>query len=177
MMVTHKIVQQEATELKNILNSGDVQIPDFWSCAWPCLALILWLVCIPLVAFGITTGISDDEAFSSIFDAFFGFLLSMMLFSMRSFYLSIPASFRNTSKVLGLLVKKARTYILVAAILNLLCMVFAIRANLGTLGYHVPNIFILCIIGFVFSADIGRYRLSAFTAALELIKSRKQGGE
>lgn len=176
-MVTHKIVQQEASELKDLLKKGEVQIPDFFSCAWPGFVFILWLVALPLIAFGVTTGISEDEAFSSIFDAFFGFLLFFLFFNIRSLYLSMPAKFRNHSHVLGLLVRKVRVYILVVAISNVICLTFAITANLGTLGYHVPNIFIMVVIGFIFSADIGRYRLSAFTSAMELLKSRKQGGE
>ncbi len=34
-MLTHKIIQSEIEELKQILVHNDLEIPSFWRCIWP----------------------------------------------------------------------------------------------------------------------------------------------
>lgn len=79
--------------------------------------------------------------------------------------------------MLELLSKKVKSYAMVFLSLVLILSVLAANSALGSMAYIIPLIFFTVMMVFIFNMDIGRYRLSAFTAALELIKSRKQGGE
>lgn len=175
-MVNHMVIKEEMTELKNVLSSGEIEIPNFWSCVWPGLFVIAWLVIFPLAVFFMFGGLSDEVVFSSVFNLVVGFILFFMTFNVRSLYLSVPGGFRRKSEVLKLLKSKAKCYIVIYMSLNLVLLFFAAVTKVGAIAYYVPNMFILVACGLVFSADIGRYHLSAFTSVLALIKSHKQQG-
>jgi len=111
------------------------------------------------------------------FGGFLGLLLMFLLVNIRSLYLSLPKEFRDSSLVIKLLVRKAKIYIVIFIAINFLSG-FILNAEAFTgLLYFAITIISGMLLSFMFNADIGRYRLSAFTSVLELLKSRKQGGE
>jgi hypothetical protein len=79
--------------------------------------------------------------------------------------------------VLALIRKKVETYARTFAVLVLILSLLAANSALGSMAYIIPLVFCTVMLVFIFNMDIGRYRLSAFTSAMELLKSRKQGGE
>lgn len=176
-MITHKIVQAETESVKSLIDSGDVCIPEFWDCAWSGFVVMAWLVLVPLIGYSIFGQLTEDVAVCSLINLVLGFIIFFMLFNVRSVYLSIPKGFREQSMILLMLRKKLKSYIMTFIVINLCLLISSISTGTGALGYYVPNMFVLVFIGMIFSADIGRYRLSAFTSVLKLIKSRKQGGE
>lgn len=177
MTITHKTVQAEAEALKSIIDSGDVCIPGFWDCAWPGFLLILWLTIWPAIVFGLFTAPSEGTLIAIGFSVFFGFLINFGIFNARSMYLALPLSFRQSSKIIAMIKKKAIAYLFVFLAFNVVAGLLSDNDKGGALQYLFPTIVTFCILGFIFSSDIGRYRLSAFTSAMELLKSRKQGGE
>ncbi|AIM24252.1 hypothetical protein [Serratia sp. SCBI] len=177
MTITHKTVQEEAKKLKSIFETGDVEIPSFWNCAWPGMLLVVWLVLWPFIAFGILSEPSEGIVIAIGFGAFLGFLVSIAIFNTRSLYLAIPSSFRNESKVFALVKNKIKYYLMTFVVINFFVGCFAESSKAGSFLYTFVTIAAMVILAFIFAADIGRYRLSVFTSVLELIKSRKQGGE
>lgn len=177
MMITHKTVQAETESVKSLIDSGDVCIPEFWDCAWPGFIVMAWLVLVPLMGYSITGHLTEDVAVCSLINLVLGFIIFFMFFNIRSIYLSIPKGFREQSMILLMLRRKVKSYIMTFIVINLCLLILSISTGTGALGYYVPNMFILVFIGMIFSADIGRYRISAFTSVLKLLKSRKQGGE
>ncbi|WP_368927294.1 hypothetical protein [Serratia marcescens] len=176
MTITHKTVQEEAKKLKSIFETGDVEIPSFWHCAWPGGLLVIWLVLWPLIAFGILSVPSEGMAIAIGFGGFLGFLVAIAIFNTRSLYLAIPSSFRSESKVFALVKNKVKYYLITFVVINFLVGCLAESSKAGSFLYTFVTIAAMVILAFIFSADIGRYRLSVFTSVLELIKSRKQGG-
>lgn len=176
MKLTHKIIQEESEVLKKHLQDGDVEIPSMWSCAWPGLLLILWLTLWPAFVFDFLTTPSEGTLIAMGFGAFLGVIVFFGMFNFCSIYLSLSINFRETSKVIHVLRKKTIVYFVVFIIINFLTGFLADNSKAGALQYLFPTVVSLCILGFIMSADIGRYRLSAFTSVLELIKSHKQQG-
>jgi hypothetical protein len=177
MMVTHKIVQQEAAELNALLKAGDIQIPNFWSCVWPGLLLVAWLTLCPLLSFYLSGQPVGELLTVAGAGAFLGVLLSLWVINVRSLYLALPRIFRDESEVLSLIRKKVRGYAVTFATLILLFSLFAAYSGMGSMAFLFPLILCTAMMVFIFNMDIGRYRLSAFTSVLELLKARKQGGE
>lgn len=176
MKVTHKVIQEEAAILKKHLLAGDVEIPSMWSCAWPGILIIAWLVFLPFMTFRFYYLYTDDGIQAMGAGAFFGFMILVMIMNVRCVYLSIPKEFRDASKTLRLLRNKIYVYLTFVLTIISVCAVWAPRTNGGVIIYFVPMVLVSVIALFIFSADVGRYRLSAFTSVLELIKSHKQQG-
>ena len=131
----------------------------------------------PLIAFGILSEPSEGIVIAIGFGGFLGFLVAIAIFNTRSLYLSIPSGFRNESKVFALVRNKIKYYLMTFVVVNFLVGCFAESSKAGSFLYTFVTIAAMVILAFIFAADIGRYRLSAFTSVLELLKSRKQGGE
>lgn len=176
MKLTHKIIQEEAEVLKKHLLSGDVEIPSLWSCSWPGMLIIAWLVFLPFMTFKFYCLYTDDGIQAMGAGAFFGFMMLVAIINARSVYLSIPKIFREKSKTLRLLRNKVYVYLTVVLTIISGCAVWAPRTNGGAIIYFVPIALVSGISLVIFLADIGRYRLSVFTSVLALIKSHKQQG-
>lgn len=176
MMVTHKIIKDEAAQLKELMDE-QLEIPSFFSCVKPAILMEVWMVLCPLVSFFLADQRDSELLIATGMSAFLGFLISVSIVNGRSLYLSLPVQLRESSQVLELLSKKVKSYAMVFLSLVLILSVLAANSALGSMAYIIPLILFTVMMVFIFNMDIGRYRLSAFTAALELIKSRKQGGE
>lgn len=48
-MLTHKIIQSEIEELKQILVHNDLEIPSFWRCIWPSMHGVVFTIILSLV--------------------------------------------------------------------------------------------------------------------------------
>lgn len=176
-MITHNTVSQEAKKIKEILDEGDLIIPGFYKCFWPCLAFVIWMVVWPFIAFCVFGDLQDEAFLLMGFLGFFGFGMSLIIFNARSLYLSLPLTFRKDSKIISMLKGKILSYFFIFIALNVLTGLFMEKSKSGLVFYTFITVGCLSILAVIFGADISRYRLSAFTSALELIKSRKKGGE
>jgi hypothetical protein len=175
-MVTHMTIKSEAAQLRELMGEH-LEIPSFFLCVRPALLLELWMILCPLTSFWLA-GQRESELLSATGpSAFLGILLSVSIVNGRSLYLSLPSHFRESSKVLALIRKKVETYARTFAVLVLILSLLAANSALGSMAYIIPLVFCTVMLVFIFNMDIGRYRLSAFTSAMELLKSRKQGGE
>ncbi|HGJ5864312.1 MAG TPA: hypothetical protein ACHBZ9_21105 [Arsenophonus nasoniae] len=171
-MITHKILSEEAKELKKILKNGEMIIPTFWECCRP--ALIYWVVMMAWVFFVFNFTLSGELLLALMFTSFLCFLLFLGITGTRGNYLAIPSDFRRKSICLKGLKKKLKLYIifyfstLMAFGLFLkLCVV-----KLFALFFVVPHLFLIIFIIAIFSIDISRYQLSAFVAIIEQFKDQ-----
>lgn len=176
-MIMHKEVQEEVKALKASIEAGGVEVPDFWRCTWPGLVIFLWISFVPSVFFYICMGLTSETIAVMGFSSFIGILLFFFSINIVSLYLSIPRKFRDESKVLKLLKNKSKNYLFIYLCISSVLAIISANSGLGDMAYLGPNMLVIFLISMFFKADIGRYRLSAFTSAMELLKSRKQGGE
>ncbi|HAV2138838.1 TPA: hypothetical protein JHJ70_004822 [Serratia marcescens] len=174
-MITHTTVKDETEKLSKLM-VDHLEIPSMFDCVKPAILLELWMVLCPIVSFSLAGQRIGDLLSALGGGAFLGVLVSFGIINGRSLYLSLPRAFRESSEVLSLLTKKIRAYAKAYGILVLVISLLAAYSGMGALAYLIPLVFCTVMTGFVFSIDIGRYRLSAFTSVLELLKSRKQGG-
>lgn len=173
----HDTIRKEAAQLKEIILNGNLAIPSFWDCVWPGLAMMAWIVICPFITFQMYIDIYMDDLEAVGGGLFVGFIISFMIFNMRSLYLTIPVSFRSQSKFLSMVRKKLSIYCLVYMIVVVLAAYLATYSSWKVILYVPPLIAAYVLIMVIGAADLGRYRVSAFASVLELLKSRKQGGE
>jgi hypothetical protein len=173
----HETLRKEAAELKELILNGEVSIPSFWGCVWPGLVIMAWIVICPFITFQMYIDISRDELEAIGAGLFVGGMFTFMIFNIRSLYLAVPKKFRVNSLFLNMLRKKAVVYysifFLVVAVASYLSTYTNWKVIIYLPGLGIPFLFIMIIA----SADLGRYRMTAFASVLELLKSRKQGGE
>ncbi|HGM5003786.1 hypothetical protein I5P72_23000 [Serratia ureilytica] len=175
-MITHTTVKNETEKLSKLMVEH-LEIPSMFACVKPAIFLELWMIICPLLSFLLAEQRTGDLLSAVGGGAFLGVIVSFAIINGRSLYLSLPREFRESSEVLLLLTKKIGTYAKAYGILVLMISLSAAYSGMGSLAYLIPLVFCTVMTGFIFNIDIGRYRLSAFTSVLELLKSRKQGGE
>lgn len=167
-MITHSIIQQEADDLKDKLSKEDVEIPSILRCMRPGIIILAWQIACPYITFSILFNSSISDVLTAVgFSGFVGCILLFAITNGVSFYLSLPASFRETSRVLAFISCKIKTYGYVYAGLLAVVSLFGAYSNMGPLAYLMPMMFVIVGVGFTFNADVGRYRLSVFRTVVE----------
>ncbi|MFT2793863.1 hypothetical protein ACMV5I_28115 [Serratia sp. T13T92] len=169
-MLTQKVIREEIEELKAIMASDALVIPGFWDCAKPGVVVLLLMFISPLVAFSLNGDRIEEDLFAVGMSTFIGLMILLIVANYRGFILSLPASFRNKSKIIGVYARKVKGYAIGYAVLNLvLCLLVAFYGVKSAL-YSFLIIPLTVFTVFVFMADISRYKLSAFT---EIVKAAK----
>ncbi|MEN3262947.1 hypothetical protein AAH678_30350 [Sodalis endosymbiont of Spalangia cameroni] len=177
MIISQKIIKNETQQLKNLMMKDELEIPSFFNCVKPALFFVLWMILCPYGCFELAGQEVDETLTATGGGGFLGLLLSFGSVSGRSLYLSLPEKFRRSSKVLELFRLKVKIYIIAYAIMIFLFSLLGANSAIGSMAYLFPLVLGTLITVFIFNIDIGRYRLSAFTSVLELIKAHKQGGD
>ncbi|MBA4823528.1 hypothetical protein H2241_21575 [Pantoea ananatis] len=173
-MLTQQVIREEIEELKKLVANDELEIPHFWECAKPGFFIWLWLFVCPLIAFNMSGAILKDTVISVGFSSFLGFILFFWVINLSGYVLSIPRSFRRRSRVIVMLGKKIRNY-LVAYMLIVLALAFiAAFSRVGALSYGVPLMFVTVFFAVIFNADISRYKLSALSEVIKFVSKRNE---
>ncbi|CAI2535044.1 conjugal transfer entry exclusion protein TraS [Serratia ficaria] len=175
--MNHETIKKEAAQLKDIVLNGELTIPSFWDCVWPGLAMMAWIIICPFVTFQLYIDISRDELEAVGAGLFVGLIFTFGVFNVRSIYLAVPRNFREKSIFFRVISKKLIAYYVIYLCVVAFASYLATYTNWKIIFYVPPlliaNVFIMVIA----ATDLGRYRMSAFSSVLELIKSRRQGSE
>lgn len=172
-MLTHRIIQGEIEELKQILAHKDLEIPPFWHCVWPGLVCMLWFLSSSYFSYWQNEYATALDKMAAMI-----FALAMSVFSVvtisniRGLFLSLPVSFRKKSIIFKCLSIKCRVYGVFILIL-FSCFAF-------TFSYYTVNAIVFCVVtGFcniliimVMNIDLGRYQLATLTSVIELFKGK-----
>lgn len=173
----HNTFKNEAEKLKYIISNGNLHIPSFWECVWPGVLMIFWIVICPVIAFQMYIEMYSGDPMIIASGVFVGMLFTVAIFNIRSWYLAIPYEFRVNSIFFKKLKSKLVAYYLVYMLVVPIASYFSTYTTVEAAFYAGPLLISLLLIMFIGLMDISRYRVSAFSSVLELIKSRKQGGE
>lgn len=169
-MITRKLIQQEAKELKQALKIGEMVIPSFWPCCWPGLMYVGFTF--------ILSGFSTHWKFNDFFlVAILSFIVFMVISGLRSHYLCIPRDFLKRSKLFSLLKNKVKIYLCAhLMMITFSSIFFHFYFPVDADKFMNPNFSVMLLLSIiisvaVFSIDIGRYQLSAFVAIIESFKN------
>lgn len=174
-MITNKIIQQETEELKQILKSGDLEIPSMWTCLWPGLGITLWLLLCVLLSINSSLFVRDFKGFEIlvpvVFSLFMGLMITLATASARGTYLSVPSGFRQQSQLYAFFGKKIKQYALVYIVVMGGMPYLLLYMGVGLLIYAFIGGLFTVILWFVLSIDIGRYQLSMLSSVINACKN------
>ncbi|MCE9902119.1 conjugal transfer protein TraS [Hafnia paralvei] len=174
-MITHKIIQQETEELKQILKQGDLEVPSMWTCLWPGLVVALWLLVCLLLSFNSSLFVRDFKGFDILvplaFCCFMGLMITLGTANARGTYLSVPSGFRQKSQLYAFFGKKIKQYALVYIVVMGGMPYLLLFLGLGLILYAFIGMFFTVIMGFILSIDISRYQLSMLSSVINACKS------
>lgn len=172
-MLTHKIIQGEIEELKQILAHQDLEIPPFWRCIWPGLVCMLWFLLSSYLSYwssDFATGL--DKIASMVFAGGVGVFSIIATANIRSLFLSLPESFRKKSLFFGFLAKKCKVYGVVVFV-TFACLAFLSAYNgINAVVFIVVTGFSLLLTIMVMNIDLGRYQLATLTSVIESVRSK-----
>ena len=171
-MLTQKIIREEIEELKAIMASDALVIPGFWDCARPGVVVLLLMFISPLVAFGLSNGRSEEDLLAVGMSTFIGLMILLIVANYRGVILSIPAPFRNKSKIISLYARKVKGYAIGYAVLNLVLCLLVVFYGVQSFLYTLLVIPLTVFTVFIFMADVSRYRLSALTEVVKVVKAQ-----
>lgn len=170
-MITNKIIQQEAEELKQILESGDLEIPSMWTCLWPGLGITLWLLMCSLLGNSLSSYNDWDKLTSIVFSVFSGFLITIGSASGRASFLSVPTNFRNKSQTFIFFGSKLKKYTVFYMFMIGFILILTSALSVGDLlGVGLSFVFSMAIF-FIFYIDMGRYQLSILSSVINACKN------
>ncbi|EAQ4379568.1 protein traS [Salmonella enterica] len=167
-MITQQIVRQELETLKRYIDSGGVRIPSLWSSMRMGVSIVAWMIfCSVIMSFFITQKTSET-LMSVLFGGWIGFIIMLVVAKMRMLYLSLPENFVKESLLAKTFYSKVKLYYITYLILIFL---FSIA---GGIVYCFGSILLTVIMTFLFSLDIGRYKVAGVVEVINsYIKSRQ----
>ncbi|QDL35789.1 hypothetical protein [Serratia liquefaciens] len=171
-MLTQKIIRQEIEELKAIMASDSLVVPSMWECAKPGVLILLWLFICPLLAFSLSNVILSEVASAVGFSTFMGVIIAFGITNGLGMVYAVPRDFREKSIVMMLIQRKVVKYSTVYMLTVFALALFGAFGIRDSFGYLMPLMFITGGFVFFFSADISRYKLSAFTEIVKAVKAQ-----
>ncbi|EDL0765007.1 protein traS [Salmonella enterica] len=167
-MITQQTVRQELETLKRYIDSGGVRIPSLWSSMRMGVSIVAWMIfCSVIMSFFITQKTSET-LMSVLFGGWIGFIIMLVVAKMRMLYLSLPENFVKESLLAKTFYSKVKLYYITYLILIFL---FSIA---GGIVYCFGSILLTVIMTFLFSLDIGRYKVAGVVEVINsYIKSRQ----
>ncbi|EAA8036377.1 protein traS [Salmonella enterica] len=167
-MITQQTVRQELETLKRYIDSGGVRIPSLWSSMRMGVSIVAWMIfCSVIMSFFITQKTSET-LMSVLFGGWIGFIIMLVVAKMRMLYLSLPENFVKESLLAKTFSSKVKLYYITYLILIFL---FSIA---GGIVYCFGSILLTVIMTFLFSLDIGRYKVAGVVEVINsYIKSRQ----
>ncbi|HHC2877626.1 TPA: hypothetical protein ACN7Z1_004653 [Klebsiella pneumoniae] len=172
-MLTHQIIQSEVEELKRILTERDLTIPSFWSCIWPGLACMLWFLLSSYFPYWLSDYASGiDKITVTVFAGAMGFFFIVVTAKARSYFLSLPESFRKQSKFVNFLLAKCKVYggsiLLMFTCLSFYCSF----TYIDSIVFCVITFFYIIVTVLVMNIDLGRYQLATLMSVVESVRNK-----
>lgn len=173
-MLTHKIIQSEIDELKQILVHKDLEIPSFWRCIWPGLVCMVWFLLSSYLSYWLSDYASGLEKIAAmVFAGAIGVFSIVIIANTRSHFLSLPESFRRESKFFNYLTVKCKAYgVFILIIFPCLAFYFS-SIHLNAIVFSVITFFSILVTMMVMNIDLGRYQLATLTSVIESVKSKE----
>ncbi len=178
-MIANKNIRQDINELKKCLVDAELEIPTMWTCIWPGLLFMVWLIVCVFIGVSLS-GYFDDSVYSksneiNVIASFImaigvGLLTTFSSASGRSLFLSVPKPFRQRSILYFLLGKKIKFYYFLAMAISLVLCVMCGVLNIPMWGVVFFFLFLLCVF---MTIDFGRYQLAAFSNVISAFKESK----
>ncbi len=173
-MLTHQIIQGEIDELKLVLTEKDLMIPSFWSCIWPGLTCMLWFLLSSYFSYWLSDYASGiDKITVMVFAGAMGFFSIVVTAKTRSYFLSLPESFRKNSRFVNFLLAKCKMYgVCILFIFPCLAFYFSFT-HLDSIIFCVITFFCIIVTVMVMNIDLGRYQLTTLTSVIESVKNKE----
>lgn len=93
-MLTHKIIQSEIEELKQILVHKDLEIPSFWRCIWPGLVCMVWFLLSSYLSYWLSDYASGLEKIAvMVFAGAIGVFSIVIIANTRSHFLVMTPTY------------------------------------------------------------------------------------
>lgn len=167
-MITQQTVRQELETLKRYIDSGGVRIPSLWSSMRMGVSIVAWMIFCPVIMSFFITQKTSETLMSVLFGGWIGFIIMLVVAKMRMLYLSLPEDFVKESLLAKTFSSKVKLYYITYMILIFL---FSIA---GGIVYCFGSILLTVIMTFLFSLDIGRYKVAGVVEVINsYIKSRQ----
>lgn len=165
MNITNKMIKEDVAMLSRVFLNHECEVPPFWKCMRLGLSIFVGLVSWQTF-FALTTE-NFSGGFSIFLAVFFGFIIILSCFGMSARYYSLPEGIREKSIIIRFVKTKIKYY---AFSLMLMYVIFTLGLRMTEVFIPVACIvflFVTFIITFmIFLADMGRYDLSLFNAAI-----------
>ncbi|EAM6226096.1 protein traS [Salmonella enterica] len=167
-MITQQTVRQELETLKRYIDSGGVRIPSLWSSMRMGVSIVAWMIFCPVIMSFFITQKTSETLMSVLFGGWIGFIIMLVVAKMRMLYLSLPENFVKESLLAKTFSSKVKLYYITYMILIFL---FSIA---GGIVYCFGSVLLTVIMTFLFSLDIGRYKVAGVVEVINsYIKSRQ----
>lgn len=165
MNITNKMIKDDVAMISRVFLNHECEVPPFWKCMRLGLSIFVGLVSWQTL-FALTTK-NFSGGFSIFFAVAIGFIIILSCFGMSAKYYSLPAEVREKSIVIRFVKTKIKYY---ALFVISMYAVFTLALRATDIFIPVACIvflFVTSIITFmIFLADLGRYDLSLFSAAI-----------
>ncbi|HIB1630931.1 TPA: conjugal transfer entry exclusion protein TraS [Salmonella enterica subsp. enterica serovar Muenchen] len=167
-MITQQTVRQELETLKRYIESGGVRIPSLWSSMRMGVSIVAWMIFCPVIMSFLITQKTSETLMSVLFGGWIGFIIMLVVAKMRMLYLSLPENFVKESLLAKAFSSKVKLYYITYMIFIFL---FSIA---GGIVYCFGSVLLTVIMTFLFSLDIGRYKVAGVVEVINsYIKSRQ----
>ncbi|EBT4615896.1 protein traS [Salmonella enterica] len=167
-MITQQTVRQELETLKRYIDSGGVRIPSLWSSMRMGVSIVAWMIFCPVIMSFFITQKTSETLMSVLFGGWIGFIIMLVVAKMRMLYLSLPENFVKESLLAKTFSSKVKLYYITYMILIFL---FSVA---GGIVYCFGSVLLTVIMTFLFSLDIGRYKVAGVVEVINsYIKSRQ----
>lgn len=175
MNMTNKMIKEDVAMISHVFLNEEYEVPSFWKCMRLGLGIFVGLISWQTF-FALTTE-NFSGGFSIFLAVFFGFIIFLSCFGMSARYYSLPEKIREESIVIRFMKTKTKYY---AFSLILMYVMFTLALRMTEIFIPVACIVFLLvtfIITFmIFLADMGRYDLSLFNAAISAWRGEESDG-
>lgn len=175
MNVTNKMIKEDVAMISRVFLNQECEVPPFWKCMRPGLSIFVGLVAWQTF-FALTTK-NFSGGFSIVMAVGLGFIFLISCFGMSARYYSLPEEIREKSIVIRFMKTKIKYY---SFSVMLMYVMFTLALRMTEIFIPVACIgflFVIFIITFmIFLADMGRYDLSLFNAAISAWRGEEPDG-
>lgn len=132
------------------------------------VSIVAWMIFCPVIMSFFITQKTSETLMSVLFGGWIGFIIMLVVAKMRMLYLSLPENFVKESLLAKTFSSKVKLYYITYMILIFL---FSIA---GGIVYCFGSVLLTVIMTFLFSLDIGRYKVAGVVEVINsYIKSRQ----
>lgn len=176
MNITNKMIKDDVLMISRVFLNQECEVPPFWKCMRLGLSIFVGLVSWQTL-FALTTE-NFSGGFSIVMAVGLGFIILLSCFGMSAKYYSLPVEIREGSIVIRFVKTKIKYY---TSFVLLMYVVFTLALRMTDVFIPIACVMFLFITlfitFFIFLADMGRYDLSLFTAAISAWRGEEPESE